>query len=226
MSFARLDRCLLACCLCLLIAPMMPGWAAPAEFDAPRSAQTSGKAVEFLRRFVRETRSLEADFTQTTRQGARPPQQATGHLALQKPGRFRWEVMLPARQLIVGDGKKVWLFDEDLNQVTVKKMDAAISSAPAALLAGHGDLAQFELMEEGEEAGLLWAGAIPKQDGSGFLRLRLGFWPTTGALRAMECFDHFGQMLRFDLHAVRRNGAIPASHFRFTPPLGADVLEE
>ena len=190
----------------------------------PLTAQAG--AVEFLRAFLDDTRSLRAAFTQSVQAAnGRAPRVSSGSLALQKPGRFRWEVDKPQAQLVVGDGRKVWLFDPDLAQVTVRKADAALGATPAALLAGNGAaLRQFQLREAGEQDGLLWVEARPQRPEAGFERLLLGF-SARGELEAMRLFDNFGQETHLRFTRIEHNPALPDSLFRFVPPKGVDVLE-
>jgi len=183
-------------------------------------------AVDDLRRFLKETHSLEAEFEQTVvqiegAQGKRSVRTSSGSMAYQKPGRFRWNA---EPVLIVGDGQKVWLFDQDLRQVIVKKLDQALGATPAALLAGSGNLDAFVLREDGERDGLGWVSIEPKEKDAPFTRMRLGF--KRGELKALEMLDPFNQVIAFTLRNVRRNPKLPASHFIFTPPADADVLEE
>ena len=150
---------------------------------------------------------------------------ATGTFVFARPGKFRWAYEKPHKQLLVGDGAKLWIHDPDLNQVTVKRMDRAISSTPAALLAGRDDItALFTLRDGGSANGLNWVEAAPKEKDTGFDRVRLGLQGKT--LAAMELFDQLGgrTMLRFS--DLKANATVGADTFRFTPPPGADVMEE
>jgi outer membrane lipoprotein carrier protein len=150
---------------------------------------------------------------------------AAGTLAFARPGKFRWTYEKPHKQVLVGDGAKLWIHDPDLNQVTVKRMDRAISSTPAALLAGKDDITQlFTLRDAGTADGVSWVEATPKEADTGFERVRLGLRGKT--LAQMELHDQLGgrTMLRFiDLKA---NATVPPETFRFTPPAGADVIED
>jgi outer membrane lipoprotein carrier protein len=152
-------------------------------------------------------------------------EKASGTFAFQRPGKFRWVYDKPNKQVLVGDGAKLWIYDPDLNQVTVKRIGQAISSTPAALLAGKDDItALFTLRDAGAADGLNWVEATPKAQDTGFERVRLGLQGRT--LAAMELHDQLGgrTMLRFlDLKA---NAPVAADSFRFTPPKGADVLED
>ena len=150
---------------------------------------------------------------------------ATGTFVFARPGKFRWAYEKPHKQLLVGDGAKLWIHDPDLNQVTVKRMDRAISSTPAALLAGRDDItALFTLRDGGSANGLNWVEAAPKEKDTGFDRVRLGLQGKT--LAAMGLFDQLGgrTMLRFS--DLKANATVGADTFRFTPPPGADVMEE
>ena len=152
-------------------------------------------------------------------------EKASGTFAFQRPGKFRWVYDKPNKQVLVGDGTKLWIYDPDLSQVTVKRIGQAISSTPAALLAGKDDItALFTLRDAGAADGLNWVEATPKAQDTGFERVRLGLQGKT--LAAMELHDQLGgrTMLRFlDLKA---NAPVAADSFRFTPPKGADVLED
>jgi chaperone LolA len=112
-------------------------------------------AVEKLKIFIASTRSAQADFTQNVLdQNGKRIQSASGIMQFQRPGKFRWTYHKPYEQIIVGDGEKFWLYDVDLNQVTVRKLDAALGNSPAALLSGNNDIENdFTLTESGSEEG-------------------------------------------------------------------------
>jgi outer membrane lipoprotein carrier protein len=150
---------------------------------------------------------------------------ASGTFEFARPGKFRWTYEKPHRQLLVADGAKLWIHDPDLNQVTVKRMDRAISSTPAALLAGKDDITKlFTLRDGGTADGLEWVEASPKEKDTGFESVRLGL--KGKMLAAMELHDQLGgrTMLRFT--DLKPNAPVPAEAFRFTPPKGADVMDE
>jgi outer membrane lipoprotein carrier protein len=157
--------------------------------------------------------------------GGKVVETAAGTFVFARPGKFRWTYEKPHKQVLVADGAKLWIHDPDLNQVTVKRMDRALSSTPAALLAGKDDItALFTLRDAGAANGLNWVEAAPKEKDTGFERVRLGLQGR--ALAAMELHDQLGgrTMLRFlDL---KPNAPLAADAFAFTPPKGADVLED
>ena len=183
-------------------------------------------AVDKLHRFLETTRTLSADFAQiVVAKNGKKPQQSTGAMMISRPGKFRWQIEKPYQQLLVGDGEKVWIYDPDLRQVTVKKFDAALGSTPAALLVGGNTLDKnFTLREAGEREGLEWLEAIPKGTDSGFEKLQMGF--AGNDLKAMELFDNFGQATSLLFSRLERNPQIAATQFRFVPPAGVDVIGE
>jgi outer membrane lipoprotein carrier protein len=189
----------------------------------------SAAAIDKLHRFLESTRTVRADFSQiVVAKNGRKPQQSSGVMLLARPGKFRWQIEKPYSQLLLGDGEKVWIYDPDLRQVTVKKVGAALGGSPAALLAGDSSLDKnsldknFTLSEAGEREGIEWLEAIPKSTDSGFEKIRLGF---VGAdLKSMELFDNFGQTTTLLFFRFERNPTLAPALFRFVPPAGADVI--
>lgn len=183
-------------------------------------------SVESLRSFVRETQTVRANFAQTVLdRNGRSVSQASGVMTFSRPGKFRWTYDKPYEQLIVGDGVKLWIFDKDLNQVTVRKLDEALGSSPAALLAGNNEIEKFfALSDAGSRDGLDWLEASPKSKDTLFAAVRMGFAGNT--LKKMELKDSFGQttMIRFD--KLERNPQLATGQFKFAPPKGADVIGE
>ena len=183
-------------------------------------------AVDQLHQFLSSTRTLKAEFSQmVVAKSGRKPQQSSGVVAISRPGKLRWDIQKPYPQLVVGDGEKIWIYDAELKQVTVRKAGQAISGSPAALLAGSNELEKnFTLSEAGAAEGMNWVEAIAKADESGFEKIRLGF---VGAdLRAMELYDNFGQTTHIRFSKLERNPQLPAATFKFTPPAGVDVVGE
>jgi outer membrane lipoprotein carrier protein len=190
----------------------------------PAAALASG--VERFQAYLRTTQTARADFEQKVFDREKKlVQQSKGSFSFLRPGRFRWSYAQPYAQLIVGDGARVWIYDEDLNQVTVRAMARAQGSTPAALLAGAADVERaFELSDAGSRDGLEWLEAKPREREAGFERIRLGMG--TAGVQAMELADHFGQTTVLRFSNIVRNPPLEPSTFRFTPPKGADVLGE
>ena len=190
----------------------------------PAAALASG--VERFQAYLRTTQTARADFEQKVFDREKKlVQQSKGSFSFLRPGRFRWSYAQPYAQLIVGDGARVWIYDEDLNQVTVRAMARALGSTPAALLAGAADVERaFELSDAGSRDGLEWLEAKPREREAGFERIRLGMG--AAGVQAMELADHFGQTTVLRFSNIARNPSLDPSAFRFTPPKGADVLGE
>lgn len=184
-------------------------------------------AIEKLKTFIASTHSAQANFTQVVLdQDGKKMQSASGVMQFQRPGKFRWTYQKPYEQIIVGDGAKFWLYDKDLNQVTVRKLDAALGSSPAALLAGSNEIERgFILKESGSREGLEWLQATPKFQESSFSAVYMGF-DAQAALVAMELNDAFGHKTVLRFSAMQRNPKLSATQFQFTPPPGADVISD
>ncbi len=182
--------------------------------------------VDRLQAFIAGARTAEADFTQTvTDKNGRVTQRASGKMAFARPGKFRWDYSAPYEQVIVGDGSKLWLYDADLDQVTVKPLGEVIAGTPAALLAGDNAIEKYFVVKNaGESDGLEWLEATPKTRDTTFERIRMGF--KGDVLVQMDLFDFFGQRTTLRLSHLVRNPAIASSRFTFTPPKGADVIGE
>ncbi len=182
-------------------------------------------AISDFQSFVSTVQSGRANFEQTLFDAkGKQTQKTGGTLIFTRPGKFRWTYEKPA-QLIVGDGKKVSFFDQDLNQVTVRKLEQAFSSTPAALLSGKGDIDKaFTLVAAGDAEGIDWLDALPRQKDAGIEKIRMGF--VKGQLAAMELNDAFGNRTRITFTKFERNPKIDAKEYMFTPPKGADVVGE
>ena len=196
---------------------------AACAFGAATAA--AGGLDDFLA-FNSATKTATARFEQQVFDRAgKVVESASGTFTFARPGKFRWTYDKPHKQVLVGDGAKLWIHDPDLNQVTVKRMEGAISSTPAALLAGRDDITTlFMLKDAGSADGLAWVEASPKAADTGFERVRLGL--NGRSLAAMELHDQLGgrTLLRFvDLKA---NAPVAPQAFVFVPPKGADVMED
>ena len=188
------------------------------------SAEAGG--IDRLREFVDGAKTLRAQFSQTVvDRGGKVSSESGGTLQFSRPGKFRWEYTKPYAQLIVGDGQKLWIWDSDLNQVTVKKLSESLGSSPAALLAGSNEIERsFTLIDGGNKDGLDWLHAQPKDRDTTFESIRMGFGDA--GLQAMELLDNFGQKTIIRFAKVEKNPKLAADLFKFSPPKGADVVGE
>jgi len=185
-----------------------------------------GASTETLKSFLNQTTAAKARFAQMVLdRNMKMLQQATGTMAFSRPGRFRWEYEKPYEQTIVGDGQRLWIYDKDLNQVTVRKLDRALGASPAALLAGSNEIEKnYVVSNAGSREGLDWLECVPRTQDTAFERVRLGFGKN--GLEAMELRDQFGQMTVIRFADLERNPRLAPDLFKFTPPKGADVISE
>jgi outer membrane lipoprotein carrier protein len=182
-------------------------------------------AAQTLREFVRDVKSGKAAFTQTVSSGdGARTKTSSGSFEFLRPNRFRFHYTKPFEQLIVADGQKVWIYDTDLNQASSRKLTQALGATPAALLAGGSLEQDFVLSSEPPRDGLEWALATPRAKDGPFQQLRVGF--RGKLLSAVEILDSFGQRSKLQFSAFEPNVPLAAELFRFTPPAGADVIEQ
>lgn len=184
----------------------------------------TASSLERFSQFLSTTLSASGEFEQRiTDRNGKLVQESKGTLAFSRPGRFRWTYVKPYAQLIVGDGAKVWVYDEDLKQVTVRRVDQALTSTPAALLAGNNEaMRAFRISDLGERDGLEWLQAVPREKEGGFESMRIGFG--FAGPEVMELLDSFGQVTVLRFTTFQRNPKLDPALFRFSPPRGADVI--
>ena len=182
--------------------------------------------VSSLREFFSHTDVMRAKFHQvvTDVQG-RKEQEVDGVMQLQRPNKFRWDYKKPYEQQIISDGKKVYLYDVDLAQVSTRDLSQAIGSSPAAMLAGGAAVEKsFTLKNAVRKDGLEWVLALPKNKESGFERVLLGF--EDSKLQKMEIYDSFNHVTAITFSEIERNPKLLEATFLFTPPKGVDVVGE
>lgn len=191
------------------------------------SATAHAGGTDKLKNFIAATQSAQANFTQDVLdKGGKRIQSASGAMQFVRPGKFRWVYQKPYEQVIVGDGVKFWLHDVELNQVTVKKLDAALGSSPAALLSGSNEIERgFVLTDSGSQDGLDWLQAVPRTQDTSFEKIRMAF-NAQSELVIMELLDTFGHNTVLRFFNLQHNVQLSPQLFKFTPPKGADVLGE
>lgn len=193
-------------------------------FTLPLLAHASG--AERLTQFFDKTSSMRAQFQQVvTDNRGQKVQEVSGTMQLLRPGKFRWDYNQPYRQEIVGDGERIWLFDPELNQVTVRNMSQAIGSSPAALLAGSREVEKNFVLEDFKSTDSLdWVVAKPKDQDSGFDQVKLGFGKA--GLEKMELHDSYGNLTSIHFSRLETNPRLNQQLFMFKPPAGADIVGE
>jgi outer membrane lipoprotein carrier protein len=192
---------------------------------ATSDAQAGRQRVES---FLQGLQGLQAQFKQLlTDRSGRIVEQASGTLAVRRPDRFRWDYREPHEQVIVADGSRVWLYDSDLEQVTVRKLDDTLSATPAMLLSGEGNLEDnFTVtrvtQDDEKKGGITWVRMEPKRNDTDFKWVQLGFEGPT--LKFMQLADKLGQTTQLEFSQLERNPPLDPSRFTFTVPPGADVI--
>ena len=194
-------------------------------FAAAAQAQTQ------LDSYLEHLKTLRAEFTQVvTDSKGREVQNARGKLVIVRPGKFRWE-LTPASgagangspQLMVADGKNLWFYDRDLEQVSVKPASSALTATPAGLLSGEGNIRElFTVSPAGRKDGFDWVLVTPKESDADFREARLAF--AKSELKRMVLKDKLGQTVRLDFLISERNPPVAEAEVKFTPPANADVI--
>ena len=197
--------------------------AAPLAAQAP---EMDDNGSGLLDRFLDETRTLRAEFTQELLDGGgNLIEEASGTFSLKRPNRFLWSYSEPFEQLVVADAENLWIHDVELEQVTVSPLAGAIASSPAMLLSGDGRIRDgFEVVETSRDGGIAWISLAPRERGVDFRSVRVGL--DDGELFALVLIDALGQVTSIQFRNVLVNPDIEDEFFDFEPPEGADVIGE
>lgn len=181
-------------------------------------------ALTQVQNYLDSLDSLRAGFDQDLFDAdSQPIQRSSGTLRLMRPGRFRWDYSEPFEQSIVADGERLWIYDADLEQVTVRTLDKSLASTPAMLLSGQGRVREgYEYRASYRLEAVEWIELAPRQADTDFRLVRLGF--SERQLAVMDLVDSLGQTTRISFHGIEKDPELEASVFRFTPPEGADVI--
>ena len=190
------------------------------------TSYAADEPVKQLQAFLKASKSLTADFKQVLINEAGDPYQTSyGIFYLQRPGKFRWDYLKPFQQQIVSTSGKVWFYDTDLEQVTIKKLDESVGSTPALLLSGNISLDDnFTMQDQGVDGDMQWIKLLPKNQESSFKYILIGL--NKGSLGGMELSDNFGQLTRIYFSNVLLNPPIKPTVFEFKAPKGADVFSD
>lgn len=190
-------------------------------------AAHAADAVARVDAYLGSLKTLSAEFVQVVQdKRGQVTDRATGTLTLSRPNRFRWDYREPYVQTIVADGQKLWLYDPDLQQVTVRTLEQGLGTTPAMLLSGAGKVGDaFKSGGIETQQGVTWCRLRPSQPGSDFERVSLGF-DARDELQAMELVDKLGQTTTIQFARLKRGAKLNDATFRFVPPAGADVIGE
>jgi outer membrane lipoprotein carrier protein len=191
---------------------------------------SSVQAQTPLDSYLEHLKTLRAEFSQVVTDGkGREVQNARGKLVIVRPGRFRWELTptggagADSPQLMIADGKNLWFYDRDLEQVSVKPATSALTATPAGLLSGDGNIRElFTVSPAGRKDGFDWVLVTPKENDADFREARLAFG--AAELKRMVLKDKLGQTVRLDFATSERNPPVAEAEVKFIPPSGADVI--
>lgn len=185
-------------------------------------------ATEMLDAFSKKVQCAKGAYTQTSfdkKSVARTPV-TKGDFAFKRPGLFYWNTSEPFAQKIVSDAKKLWLYDPDLAQVTVRDLKGVLGATPAALLFGRQEISSsYVLTELPRDDSHFWVNARPKNEDPSYKSIDIGF-DENGILNAMVLYDHFGEKMRYDFSHIELNPEMKATEFSFEIPKGTDVIED
>ncbi|MDB5763235.1 MAG: Outer-rane lipoprotein carrier protein [Herminiimonas sp.] len=206
------------------------GLLAACAISLPVSAHAS--ALDQFKSFVATTKAAKGEFTQrlvkTDSAGSgnvKVSNASTGTFQFARPGKFIWTYQKPYEQMLQADGEKLYIYDKDLNQVTIRKLGNALGSSPAAILFGSNDLEKnFTLKEAGVKDGMEWLQATPKTKDTTFDQIGIGL--RNGVPAAMELRDSFGQVSLLSFTKFEKNPAMAENQFKFVAPKGADVFQQ
>jgi outer membrane lipoprotein carrier protein len=187
-------------------------------------AQTPQAGQKRVETYLQGLDGLQAEFRQVlSDRNGQSLEEASGTLAISRPDRFRWDYRQPYSQVIVADGARIWIYDSDLEQVTVRKLDETLSATPAMLLSGSSNLTDnFNVTQAAQEGAVEWVRMEPRRDDTDFKWVRLGF--EGAVLKYMQLADKLGQTTSLEFSKVERNPPLDPSRFTFTVPPGADVI--
>ena len=197
---------------------------AVASVSAVAESSKASQGEIFLENFLADTKTLEADFQQTLRtHEGEILQQTEGRFYLNRPGKFRWNYQSPYEQVIVSDGERIWIYDVELQQVTVQKQNADLPSTPMALLDNSTSLYQsFNVSPLDEQAGVYRLKLESKTKDSDFAEIIIGV--DDKGLRFMQLHDQFEQVTDIVFSDISINTKLEKEIFKFIPPEGVDVF--
>jgi len=185
-------------------------------------------ANEKLQQYLNGFSNIQGEFTQhvISEDGQAEHKSLTSGLFwIQKPGKFRWQYLKPFEQDIISNGKKIWVYDKDLEQVTIRKISQAIDASPLSIFVGERAIDEVFIVENNDvKDGVDWLKLTPKLESTSFEYIEVGF--KRGILNNMNLYDNFGQITQLVFFNVMNDQQLSPSVFEFDPPPGIDVFEE
>ncbi len=179
-----------------------------------------------LKAFLKDFKSMQANFVQTLiNEDGEQLEKTSGTLYLQQPGKFHWSYQEPYSQKIISDGDNLWIYDEDLEQVTIKPMGDTIDQTPAGIILGNSDInIHFVTIDMGKIEGYDWIELTPRDLEAQYKNIRFGF--DKNRLGMMIIADNLGQVTRIDFEGINKNSKLPTELFKLEIPENVDVIDE
>lgn len=188
------------------------------------SSSVFADGIESLKSFNNTVKNFSGNFTQTIK-NAKSTKTSTGTFSILRPGYFKWNYQKPEKQLIIADGKHIWLYDEELAQVTKRNQSESINSTPAAILSDKKALdANYTLANSGEKDNVFYVSANPKKQNTEYKNIKLGLLKD-GTPANLELQDNFGNQTSIKFENVKINTSVSSSNFKFTPPANVNILD-
>lgn len=189
------------------------------------SSALSEPVADELQTRLNAMHTMTANFSQVVKTKQKEISHSSGTMALERPGRFRWQTKKPMEQLVVADGKQLWVYDVDLEQVTVKKQDDELGGTAALFLSGYDNTLtrDFDVSAIGTATNPAYD-LRSKSDKANFRRLKLIF--KNNELTSIEMYDQLGQHTIVSLTNIKSNSKVAGSLFQFKPPKGTDVVQQ
>lgn len=202
--------------ICALLLALLP---------AALPAATALGARARLEAYLDDAHTWQAAFEQTVLDDdGHVLEVADGRVYVARPGRFRWDYLTPYEQSIITDGRTLWIYDQDLEQITRRPVDGSLERTPAALLGERFDLdSRFTVTEMPDDGALAWVALAPREDDEQYQRIRVGFDGDT--LVQMQLADSLGQVTVLRFTDIERNSAVDPGLFEFVPPPGVDIID-
>lgn len=189
------------------------------------SSAFSESAGDILQGKLNAIRSMSANFSQVVKAKNREVSRSNGFMALERPGRFRWQTKNPMAQVVVADRKKLWVYDVDLEQVTVKKQEKGLGGTPALFLSGYDETVTRDFDVKASQRGKRDLYDLhAKSSKANFQRMKLVF--TGATLNSIELYDQLGQHTVVNLSNIKNNPKLAVNLFQFKPPKGVDVVKQ
>lgn len=194
------------------------------------SLNVFAEGISDLNAFVNNVSSMSSEFSQVVldKKGSKL-QDVEGVMLFKRPNKFRWDYLKPYQNQIISDGDRLYMYDQDLRQVSINSIAKVGGSTPLLIIAGKNIEKYFTLKNIESQAGdessqnIKWVEAIPKEEGAGFSKVMLGL--TENKLSVMKIVDAFEHITTISFKNAKYNVSLSDNDFLFKLPNGVDVVQ-